>query len=385
MLEIEKNIKEFLTKISFPRLSGTLHEEKAFEIISNRIKNLGLNPTIQNFKFSPFYSTWYPKISFLIINLIIVIFFLNIKHIIFPIILMIISFFALTLYLITRKPETIKVGKVLRSQNLHVQIPSKASESLGTILFFCHVDSKGQTFNILNRIRIIRTHVFTLIPLIFIIILKNYIIPQFSEIFLFLGMILFVINCCSTILFLFNFTNNKSPGSIDDGSGIVVVYELLKFFSRTSNKLNNYDLWFVFTGAEEQGTMGIRFFYNLIKYLDKTKLIIFNFDAIAKDVFFFPSKHSTSDMNWLTQKIFNNDIGLAINKNPKKIYFGSHSDGYFLKKKGLKGFGIGDMKSYKYIHTINDKIDKINVSTLKKLIHLIINLIKEFDIAFSLK
>jgi len=57
MLEIEKNIKEFLTKISFPRLSGTLYEEKAFEIIRNKIKNLGLNPTIQNFKFSPFYST----------------------------------------------------------------------------------------------------------------------------------------------------------------------------------------------------------------------------------------------------------------------------------------------------------------------------------------
>ncbi|MHA1104439.1 MAG: M28 family peptidase [Promethearchaeota archaeon] len=74
-----------------------------------------------------------------------------------------------------------------------------------------------------------------------------------------------------------------------------------------------------------------------------------------------------------------NSKGLTIKRNPKKIYFGSHSDGYYLKKKGFQGIGFGDLESYMYIHSIQDTVDKIDSSLLKRLCEMIIDNLIVFD------
>jgi len=75
----------------------------------------------------------------------------------------------------------------------------------------------------------------------------------------------------------------------------------------------------------------------------------------------------------------NNSKGLEIKRNPKKIYFGSHSDGYYLKKIKFEGIGIGDLESYKYLHSTRDTVDKVDSLLLKNLCEMIIENLIVFD------
>ena len=60
----ENRIRENLESFAFPRLSGTTYEKKAFYLAREKIEEMNLNPAIQTFKFSTFYSRVYPKIAF---------------------------------------------------------------------------------------------------------------------------------------------------------------------------------------------------------------------------------------------------------------------------------------------------------------------------------
>jgi hypothetical protein len=74
-----------------------------------------------------------------------------------------------------------------------------------------------------------------------------------------------------------------------------------------------------------------------------------------------------------------NKKGIEIKRNPKKIYFGTYSDGYYLKKKNFNGIGMGDLESYEYIHSVHDTVDKVDVPLLKNLCEMIIDNLIAFD------
>lgn len=61
------------------------------------------------------------------------------------------------------------------------------------------------------------------------------------------------------------------------------------------------------------------------------------------------------------------------------VYPGIRSDGLFLMRKNFTGLGIGDESVYSYIHSIDDTVDKINVSVLEDLCNLITVLLSEID------
>ena len=79
---INKNrLKENLELFSFPRLSGTESERKSFLLAKNKIEDLNLNPTIQEFSYSSFYSKIYPKISLSLLSWLLIVLFLEIQPI----------------------------------------------------------------------------------------------------------------------------------------------------------------------------------------------------------------------------------------------------------------------------------------------------------------
>ena len=383
----EKRLKENLTTFSFPRLSGTDGEKKALNLARSKVEDLNLKPLTQDFVFSTFFGRTYPKMAFSLGFTVLFLFYLNISSFIISILFMIIFVILGFLFILTRKPESIRLPKKLNSSNLYVKIRTKYDEKDNLeeehkerdVIFMCHLDSKGQKFSILARIRIIRTWVFSGLIVITLVIFKNYIFTPFSLLFFIIGIFPTTVNFISTILFLLNTTNNESNGAIDNASGIACVLELLTYFSNPESRLKHYNLWFVFTGTEECGTMGIRnFYYNLIR-VNKDKSIVLNFDAIAKNTYFFPGKKMSDQIYTIFNMFLNNTKGLEIKRNPKKIYFGSYSDGYYLKKKNFNGIGIGDLESYEYIHSIHDTVDKIDVPLLKNLCELIVDNLIAFD------
>ncbi|MHA1509592.1 MAG: M28 family peptidase [Promethearchaeota archaeon] len=350
----EKRLKENLTSFSFPRLSGTDGENKALKLARSKVKDLNLDPLSQPFVFSTFFGRVYPKIAFVSGFCILFLLFLGAKTIIIPISLAFIALLMVVLLLLTRKPEKIRLRNKLNSENLYVKIRAKHNEkdNLGeerlarNVLFMCHLDSKGQRFSILGRVRIIRTWVFSGVILVFILILRTYLFTSLYVLLHAFGTVTLGVNLVATILFLLNTTNDESKGAIDNSSGIAIVLELLNHYTNPESRLENYNLWFVFTGAEECGTMGIRNFYYKISGINKEQSLFFNFDAIARN---------------------------------KKIYFGTYSDGYYLKKKKFNGIGIGDLESYEYIHSVRDTVDKVDVPLLKNLCEMIIDNLITFD------
>jgi hypothetical protein len=384
----ENRIKETIETFSFPRLSGTEDERKVFSLLSKKLMEFDLDINIQEFEFSTFFGRIYIKFGFFSVSILILFFFLNIISILIPILsLIILITLFLTVY-ITRNPENIRFKKRLFSTNLYVKISPKKNKNLEVkskqhnIFFFSHLDSKGQRFSILARVRAIRVWVFSSLILIMIIILKNYILVSLAVFFYITGFFPFILNLVATTLILFNSTNNLSNGAIDDASGISCVFELLNHYIEPESRLENINLFFVFTGAEECGTMGIRNFIKHIKDMDKESILFLNFDSIAQNVYLFPGKKPSNEVQVLYNMFLTNNNGLKILNNPKKIYFGSHSDGYYMEKKGFQGIGIGDMEPYKYIHTINDTPDKIDYSLLKKLCEVITVVLNKYDKQF---
>jgi len=373
---VSKNLKEF----SFPRLSGTEFEKKSFNIAKKKIEELNLNPIVQEFSFSTFYSRIYPRLSLTLLSWLLIVLFLNINANFNLINLLLFFIFILIIILFTRNPEKIKFGKKYQSQNVFVKIPSQINKnrSENNVLLFSHLDSKGQAFSIKIRIQLYYVWIITYpLSLTLNIIISFYI----SEFILFLyisAILILVVNYIALFLLWLNRTNNKSPGAIDNASGIVCVIELLNYFSNPVNRLKNYNLWFVFTGAEESGTMGVRNFYKYIKDYDREKTYIINFDSIAEKVNLF-------DHGLLNNKYFKSFNYILENKDIMKIekthrfYIGTYSDGLFLLNKKFQGLGNGDRSTYNYVHSENDDVDKININTLKKLCQFYTILLKELD------
>ena len=376
----ENRIKNTVESFSFPRLSGTKDEEKALNLMVDKLSKLNLEPKVQKFEFSTFYSRTYLKIGFLFSFLNLFFFYFNFESILILMLLFVMFITLIVLFLITRNPENIKLRRLLPSANVYVKLESQKERknnelvSEHDILFFCHLDSKGQKFTIQTRIRAIQTWFYSALILCIIIVLKNYIFIDSSLLIFIFGIIPFLINLITTILLVFNTTNNVSPGAIDNASGISCVFELLNHYIEPFNRLENSNLVFVFTGAEECGTMGIRHFEKLIHSLDKSSVLFFNFDVIAQSAYVFPVKKRSKDTQDLYSSLVNNESDYEhyeLKKVPKTLYIGAHSDGYYLKQKGYQGIGFADMDVYNFIHSENDTPDKINYSLLKDLCELI--------------
>jgi hypothetical protein len=87
----------------------------------------------------------------------------------------------------------------------------------------------------------------------------------------------------------------------------------------------------------------------------------------------------SDQINTIFTMFVKNTKGLEIKRNPKKFPFGSHTDGYYLKKKNFQGIGFGDLESYEHIHSIHDTVDKVDSTILKRLCETIIDNLIVFD------
>ncbi|MFX0080352.1 MAG: M28 family peptidase [Candidatus Hodarchaeota archaeon] len=377
----EKRILKNLNDFSFPRLSGTEFERESFNIAKQKIEDLNLIPQIQEFSFRIFYSRIYPKISLSLLSWLLVVLFLNIQPIFNIVNLFLILISILILILLTRFPEKLKIGQEYNSQNLFVNLPSQFKNKISenNIFLFSHLDSKGQAFSIKTRIQLYYIWIFSFPLSLIFNIFKFFIILEDILLYRILSFLILIINCLTTVILWLNTTNNNSKGAIDNASGISCVLEILHYYSDPENRLKNIDLNFVFTGAEESGTMGVRNFYKKIRNFDRDKTFIINFDSIAKRVYLW-------DHGLLNNKYFKSNNFILENKDimslekTRRIYIGTYSDGLFLLSKKFQGIGNGDKSSYNYIHSINDDVDKIKITALKKLSQFYTILLNEVDI-----
>jgi putative aminopeptidase FrvX len=164
-----------------------------------------------------------------------------------------------------------------------------------------------------------------------------------------------------------NTTNNKSKGVVDDASGVACVLELLHSFISLNQTQRKCNLWFVLTGAEESGTMGIRFFYDYMKDMKRERTIIHNFESLGKSINIVITKNSLKNVpnyyNLIQKQAKEKNFNLFINPFTRGI----HTDGMYLARKNFSLFEYGSSEVGKYMHSDVDCLKNVDTDMLAEL------------------
>ncbi len=270
--------KKIAEDLSFPRLPGTEGEEKAKEIIINLLRNIGYTPEVEEFVFSLLPAECFLKFTQVIIGLLsasAILLFNSFRSSSFLIALILIfviikltrwSVFIESLFDIRffrRKSSNIFLKKVLRKE-------------YPDIVFLAHYDSKSQTYPIVLRIILNLVGIFFVIFSIMLIavgFISGWRLPVTAS------FISATFSALPFILLIFNFTGNRSPGAVDNASGVAIVLELARTLREWKGGAN---LYFLLTGAEELGLAGaIRFIQKHKGDFVKEKTFFINFDGIG--------------------------------------------------------------------------------------------------------
>ena len=286
----------YVQRFSFPRLCGTDGEKEAVNMTVDAFKEIGFGDKDiikEPIEFSDFYSTTLPKFIGMISLLALLIFVLSV-YIYLIITFFMIGIMSLFIFLIIRglkSPEKAGFwgeyfGKTIQGTNVIVKLPAKSipSKEAGDIIISAHLDSKSQTFK--TKWRVISYKIWLYCGIIlggfYIANLLNIYTPlEPNLLILQIGIwTLTVLISISNILLISLSTHNKSPGALDNASGMAIVFELSKYFK--NHPLDNYNIWFCQFSGEELGTMGSRIFVNnREKEFIKGKVFQLNFDMVS--------------------------------------------------------------------------------------------------------
>lgn len=393
----------YVKSFSFPRLAGTSGERKAVELSCKTFKNIGFkDQQIQKktFEFSDFYSTTLIKLI-MVINLTFSLFilmftYINILFTIIICVIMVIVFFLIIKGL--KHPEHPGFwgeyyGKTISATNVFIKLPAKnlPSDTAGNIIISAHLDSKSQSFKTYWRVFFYRVWLYGGIFLggfFIVLFIHVYTIIEINLLVVGSGIWSFtILISISNVFLMFLNTHNKSPGALDNASGMAGVFELSEFFKE--NTLDNFNIWFCQFSAEELGTMGSRIFVN--DHQDefvKGRVFQINLDMIScaceqenhveylKSYGVLPRKKIAPLLSKYLDKA-------AIEENVKIKGFhlstGAHTDSVPFHLRGYDSVDIVTRVGGKYTHNKVDTPDKVDPQVLLDACLIIKNVILSLD------
>ena len=382
---IYKNVQKF----SFPRLVGTDGEKEAVKLTIDTFKEIGYteNEIIkEKFEFSDFYSTTLVKfIGIISLNALLVFVLAIYLNILFT--FFIIGLMTLIVFLIVRglkHPEEKGFwgeyfGNTIQATNVFVKIPAKSLpiEKAGNIIISAHLDSKSQTFKTAWRIISYRTWLFCGIILggfYIASLLCYYCVLELNYLILQIGIwILTSLISFSNLLLIFLNTQNKSPGALDNASGMSIVFELSRFFK--DNILENFNIWFCQFSAEELGTMGSRIFVkNHEDQFVKGKIFQLNFDMVSaakrkrgnrleylKSYGFIPRKKVAPILSKYLENAASEE---NVELHGFHITTGAHTDSVPFHLRDYSAVDISTKEAAFYTHSEIDTPDKVDPQVL---------------------
>lgn len=401
----KKKISKYIRKFSFPRLAGSEGEKKAVELSIQQFEEEGFNReeiVKETFKFSDFYSTFLIKLI-AIINLLFLLLFLLLTYIIVIFSTLVLIALLIIILLILRglrNPETpgfwgTYYGRISEASNVYAKVPAKdiPEEEAGNIVISAHLDSKSQTFTTMFRMSTYKVwflgSVFLgVLYLIKFLLYYGYItnldpIRLEIRIWIITGILAIV----SILLMNLN-THNKSPGALDNASGMAVVFGLSSYF--VNHPLKHFNLWLVQFSAEEVGTMGSRVFVNNHEEeFERGNVFQFNIDLLSgkglgennrieylRTLGIIPRDKLTSLLGKYLRK--------AADKKGIDIYgihftTGAHSDSLPFRNRKYDTVDLFTMEAAKWAHTKEDTPDKVDLDVISNTCVLLREAVTEMD------
>ncbi|MBN1252482.1 MAG: M20/M25/M40 family metallo-hydrolase [Bacteroidales bacterium] len=161
------------------------------------------------------------------------------------------------------------------------------------------------------------------------------------------------------------------PGANDNASGVALVLDMAKYFSKNSKKLK-YSIAFIFFSGEELGLLGSSEYVKNPKFpLEKIKFLI-NLDMVGsgeKGIKVVNATEFTSEFELLKK------INAKNNYLPEIYVRGpaANSDHYPFYKNGVKSFFIYTLGEYSEYHNIYDKSESLPLNKYEALFKLLVN------------
>lgn len=401
---LEDQIFEETKKIAIPRMVGSQGEHKILEFLKERMEKSKYQPHGDTFH----YNLGYFKLKEQVFR------FLSIFCIINFLFLVSILFSSLSipqirdLLLISSILFSIGVGtKILFillkiskleftetneedpiSTNIYCEKKSDRLQPFVLIIVMAHYDSisynssyKQMKKNILRAAVSLLIGVGIHISLIFSgftnFIFYNQSEFYFTMIFIIVGGISYIIcfiyiNCLNKVKYA-----NNSPGAIDNSSGVSILLNIIRNFEKIT--LNWCDIRFLFPSAEEFGLFGSKAHVDIHKAeLDKyIKVYAINIDSITAPFCYQAFLSKKENPNNLKEIIESTALNSKIHVRKSKIMLGG-GDHLVFSREGFESvcfFG----KTFDFIHSPSDRIDKVDKKTLLQCSELIYRTILEID------
>lgn len=281
-MEAEPRCVDHVQRLSFPRLSGGKGEKAAGDYIFLFLKDAGLSPVRHPFSASLFPSEVLARVAVLfwaiLTALVVFVLWSNIR-----LAAALIAVMALSVLLMSRwhpfleRLFSVSCWPSVQSENIHASV--KCSESAPWIVFMAHYDSKAQSLPIWLRAFVLIGGTLGMAVLA-CLTFACAIFSDSSGLIHLMAEITGLAVILSMLCVLFNRTVDRSPGAIDNASGVSVVLELAKAVSR--DRPQHINVCLLFTGAEEIGLCGAqRFVAELGGSFPKDSTFVVNLDGVG--------------------------------------------------------------------------------------------------------
>ena len=388
LINKEYEAKKHVESLAFNRSASSTGETKAIDYIEEELRKENIESKREYFHWTGptrilMRTSYLILITYLLLSrliLVIVIYFV-IKH----------------LFERTRKMSLIKKET---SKSIYAEIPASNQElKKPLIIFSAHYDSVSA--NLPFRFQVMMFLIYRMIVAFYILIVIIFSIWLTLDILLIFSLPSNIINIIAMvslfgivvslpILYLV-FNEKPSSCSIDNASGVAILIELAKFFQR--DPLENFDLLFIWPGAEEWGLKGskkfcAKHFGTLKEKYDLNKSININIDMVGTyigllDKTGFPlRKRMNKDYNNLIETTAKS-LGVPITRFNKII---EPKSDHIIFRRNARRFGkkfqtifFHSDKDSKYIHSLRDTPDKVLPENLNGCVAICYKVVRDID------
>jgi hypothetical protein len=280
-LEEVKSFLKHIESLAFDRSAANVGETKAVNYIQEELRVNNINSHIEFF-------SWSSSLRYLMKTFYLLVF---CYLLMLRLVLLLVLFYFIK-YLFNRTRNISFVEKEYSKNLVSRMKASSSADVYPVIIFSAHYDSISS--RIPYKIQLILFWIIRVIFLPYIALtvvvsiwlpLNLFSIVEYNNLLFYLLSIVSIIAFSVIVpFFLFLFTSNKSTGSIDNASGVALLIELAKIIE--DNPLKNYDVVFLWSGAEEWGLKGSKYFCrrhlrDLKRSYDLDKSININVDMVG--------------------------------------------------------------------------------------------------------
>ncbi|MFX1345634.1 MAG: M28 family metallopeptidase [Promethearchaeota archaeon] len=388
-LYTEADTIEHVKSLAFNRGATTTGETEALNYIENALREGNINAMVEHFD-------WIGPMRILMRMCYV---FILSYLILFRLFLVIISYFLIKNFF--ERTRNITLVNKEESKNIFTKILSKdQTKNRPIVIFTAHYDSIS--LNLPYKLQVILFFIYRLIILFYILVIITFstlftldflnLVPL-SNFIIVLIIFTTVVGVFISIPILFLvFIERPSSGSIDNASGVAILIELAKIFKK--NPLNNMDLLFIWTGAEEWGMKGSRYycrnhFEDLNRNYDLDSSYYINIDMVGSYIGllnktgFIIRRKINHDLNYIFETtakelriplvIFNKIIKLNSDNKMFKRYARR-------KRSKLQISCFHSDKDSKFIHSIQDTPDKCSIEILNGCLNICSQSLRSIDL-----